>query len=702
MIYSEKFKVIFNYLLIFLLVLLIFSLSSGVRDFELYGIKINIRYSNVLRLIAALLLIREILFKSGLWIYNVIKRTISPLIKGLSEKTSRFFTGGLCFLVFGIILGIYDSLSDSYTLTISGYTTLSPGWDTRLIRILSLLIYYSLPSFILGSSIIWLLSLKLQKEKLINITFYFAFVSFAFLSNSTIYSPMNLEPYGPFPVIDIIVYIVLSCGLMCFIPKFVATRSYSGLAVALAAVLIICSGYFTASVFEKKRMDKEASKPHRRVLLITMDTAREDHVSGIYSGEKRISPNLNEIAGEGVAFKRAYAEMPTTDSSHTSIMTGSYPRTHGLLKNGNKVSNPNISYLETWFQKRGFVTAAITSRVYLVPEELGWQSFDYEHYPLLNMLKRNYINTLINSRFVGEYAFQRAKWWLDRNYEKDFFLWVHFWDPHWPYSPPKPYDSKFNSGFKGYIKKGSSFIPENKKYTSEKIAYITSLYDGELAYTDEYVSRLVRYLESKIPSSSEPPLIIITADHGEALGELQERLNFVFGHEKTLHSGQMHIPLIIKWKGKLYSGRLFDELVESVDIAPTIVELLGEKGSFKCDGTSFAPLMRGEQYMTKEAVFGERRQYVKNKRAFLNVPEYSVTTKEWSLIINEIRGLELYDAINDRLEQNNVADEHSDIIKQLLIKLDEWKNKHKPAEPKQEIIMSDEKTKVLKSLGYVQ
>ena len=227
--------------------------------------------------------------------------------------------------------------------------------------------------------------------------------------------------------------------------------------------------------------------------------------------------------------------------------------------------------MQSILKKNGFTTAAITSRTLFAAEELGWPKFDYESYPRTrkHRAKRREI-------FVADYAFKRAKDWIDKNYDKDFFLFVHFWDPHWPYIPPAPYRKKFNSGFKGYETRPTkrSFIKEKNKYKPDELAYTVSMYDGEISYTEKYVTKLVRYLENKIPDSSERPVIIITADHGDVMGELQDKYSFVFDHGETLNFGETYIPLIIKWEGQIKGNDVFDELVESVDIAPTVLELL--------------------------------------------------------------------------------------------------------------------------------
>ncbi|RMF95993.1 MAG: hypothetical protein D6734_04645, partial [Candidatus Schekmanbacteria bacterium] len=524
-----------------------------------------------------------------------------------------------------------------------------------------------------------------------------AFLTFSFLFKQTAF--IKLEPYGTISFLDALVYAIITICFFFLLPRALMKKKFGFAFFCFILSSFILSTYFVAGYYEIKNKDEEAAKKHTRILLITMDTTRADHLSVKgYDYNKETSPGLRKIASEGVVFKNCYSEISTTEPSHTSIFTGTYPRTHGLRKNGDKVTNPNLNFLHSWLKKRGFTTAAITSRTLFSSEELGWPKFDFESYPRTrkHRSKRREI-------FVAKYAYKRAKDWIDNNYEKDFLLFVHFWDPHWPYIPPAPYRSRFNNGFKGYETRPSkrSFIKDKNKYSPEEMEYTVSMYDGEIAFTDEYVTKLVRYVESKIPSTSEPPLIIITADHGDVMGEMQEKLNFVFDHGETLNFGEVYIPLIIKWEGRIPAGKIFDDLVESVDIAPTILDLLEERGKFNYEGKSFAPLLFGKDYIPKDALFEQKRDYQGHPIAFVNAPEYAVTTKKWRLIVNDVRGIELYDVINDRLEQTNLAEKYPDVVKNLLAKLDDWKAKHPPA-PRYEGKMSKKKTDVLKSLGYIQ
>ena len=438
-------------------------------------------------------------------------------------------------------------------------------------------------------------------------------------------------------------------------------------------------------------------KNHHRVILVTIDTTRADRF-GCYGNEQNITPNIDKIAKEGVVFLNAYCQIPTTDPSHASILTGTYPRTHGLVMNGGKIAKKDIPSLAEWFKKNGYLTAAITSRPILEPKRMGIKGFDYTNVP------KNY---KADSR-RAQNTYGRAIEWLDKNYNKDIFLWVHFWDPHDEYEPPPPFNSKFNNAYKGPYKRTKEkhgFIASDKKrYTEDELQYIEALYNGEIAFVDYYVGKLMDYFDKKSEGKEVAPLFIITADHGETLGELQDRLNYAFRHAKFVRYNTIHVPLIIKWKGVLPSGKTFNEIVESVDIAPTIVELAsnGKSKLEGCDGKSLKSLMQNGSKWNKKESFARRRFYPhKIKGAdFLDAREYGVTTKEWFLVTNEKKGTELYHIESDPIECTDISDERNDIVDDLLGRLKQWKNNFPETTPMKSKLTPEEQ-KVLKSLGYL-
>src|SRR5262249_36657310 len=155
---------------------------------------------------------------------------------------------------------------------------------------------------------------------------------------------------------------------------------------------------------------------------LTVDTLRADHL-GAYGYGRPSSPVLDRLAKEGTLFERAYCAMPTTDPSHVSILTGTYPRRHGLLKNGLRILDPaSIPDLAVWLPEGGCVTGATTSRLKLDPVDVGLQGFDYVSVP----------QKLFTGVAAGE-AVARARAFLRQHGHESWFLWVHLWDPHWKY-----------------------------------------------------------------------------------------------------------------------------------------------------------------------------------------------------------------------------------------------------------------------------
>ncbi|OGL47341.1 MAG: hypothetical protein A2W05_01955 [Candidatus Schekmanbacteria bacterium RBG_16_38_10] len=670
----RKIENIINLLIIFCLGAFFFVLATGGGNFKIYGIRISISsFENPLKLIVILLFFKHMITeKEGLLSkflnkYLEFIRNLFSFKKNhrgdFFEKKTFLFSSILLCVAGGIGLLIADSIKYSlgscYKFIV--HSTLPQSYYSSLFFIISSVLLYGLGGLIVG--------------------YFLQLISFSLVNS-------KLGPYLNKRIL------LLQFDIVLIALTFLIVSPFSGLE--------LLDFYFPAYSYGKFKINNNIkelkSSDFNNVILITIDTTRADHLS-MYGYSRNTTPALSMISKEGMLFTRAYSQMPTTDPSHISILTGVYPRTHGLLTNGMSISNKNIPSLPEWFRKKGYITSAITSRALLDPEEMKLKGFDYISVP----------NNMYES-VTADITYKKAEKWIDEYGDNPFFMWVHFFDPHREYNPPSPYNSKFNDGYKGIIKekkrppehKDTHFIDPKYKYTPQEIDYLTSLYDGEIAFTDEYVFKLIRYIEEKTSKNNKNPFFIITADHGEVLGEILDKVNYAFGHSQMVRHGGVHIPLILKWKGVIPKGKAIDSIVESVDFAPTIVELLDKNYEYNCDGKSFAELILNQNGNGKEAAFAQRRIFEKkNSLNFLNSPEYAVATDKWFLISNEIRGIELYDISNDTLEQRDLSKERKDVVDMLLAKLESWK-KTFPSTPYKPQKMSKEKIKVLKSLGYTQ
>ena len=291
---------------------------------------------------------------------------------------------------------------------------------------------------------------------------------------------------------------------------------------------------------------------HPDVFLITIDTLRSDHLH-CYGYERIQTPAIDELAKQGIRFSQAFTPSPITNTSHTSILTGLLPSSHGVSDFGVPLATSHSTVAEI-LNKEGYTTAAFIGAVILDSRTLapgldrGFQFYD-------NFLEK----TDTKSRWGrierrGMDVVQRAKTWLSAHEEAPHFVWLHLYDPHDPYEPPSPYSD----------------------------IYKDRPYDGEVAYADSALGDFIAYLKKK--NWYEEALVIVVGDHGEGLGEHGEETHGIFLYDSTTH-----VPLIVKLPKEKQAARVVEEQVRTTDILPTILELLGIPAPANLDGISLKP-----------------------------------------------------------------------------------------------------------------
>jgi len=292
------------------------------------------------------------------------------------------------------------------------------------------------------------------------------------------------------------------------------------------------------------------------VLLITLDTLRADHLS-CYGGRKVSTPNIDGLAARGVRFAQAVAQVPLTTPSHASILTGAYPQVHKLRDNGGFVLDGSVPTLATVTNDAGFETAAFVGAAVL-NRHFGLHR-GFNHYgDNLNEKRDAKLLPGVVAELRGEAVTRRALDWLDQQAKpgnsrataKNFFLWTHYYDPHFPYDPPEPFGSRFQK----------------------------DKYSGEIAYVDHQVGELLKGLATR--GFAERTLVVLMADHGESLGDHGE-----FTHGVFLYDSTMHIPLIVAGPG-LPAGKVISRQVRSIDVMPTIVDYLALSPGNQVQGLS--------------------------------------------------------------------------------------------------------------------
>ncbi|MEM7052394.1 MAG: sulfatase-like hydrolase/transferase [Acidobacteriota bacterium] len=281
------------------------------------------------------------------------------------------------------------------------------------------------------------------------------------------------------------------------------------------------------------------------LVLVTLDTLRADHL-GAYGYQPARTPNFDTLAGRGVLFERCDTAAPITLPSHASILTGLEPPRHGVRDNGTFVLEESFDTLPEWLAKAGYDTGAAVSSVVLAKRyglAQGVRRWDEE----LVARRRGLAAEERDAREVTDAALA-----ILEDLEGPSFLWVHYYDPHVDYRPP----ARLREG------QGGKF-PD---------------YDAEIAYVDEQLGRLLAALP-------ERTLVAVVGDHGEMLGEHGEKT-----HGVMLHQGARRVPFVLAGPD-LPVGKRVRELVRTIDLAPTLLDLLGLAVPPDLDGVSLKPLL---------------------------------------------------------------------------------------------------------------
>jgi choline-sulfatase len=364
------------------------------------------------------------------------------------------------------------------------------------------------------------------------------------------------------------------------------------------------------------------SRPN--VLLITLDTTRADRL-GAYGYVPAKTPHLDRLAAEGVRVKDATSVAPITLPSHATIFTGLLPPTHGVRDNGSYALGQDAVTLaerlrDSGWRTQAFVSALVLHRRYQLDQ--GFAGYDDDLWsadePKLFMIR---------DRPAPETA-GRAVAWLEEwaagsvrgsavaasGEREPFFLWVHFFDPHQPWSAP-----------------------------AEVRALAPTGYDAEITMADRGVGLLLDALDRL--GVARDTLVVVTADHGESLGEHGEKTHAIFVYDATIR-----VPLLWRFPGRLPRGLAVDGPASTVDLLPTILGLLGLPGGETTEGRDLGPLLAGEP---TPALLG-RPRYAESLLAevgFGMAPLFSVREGPWKLI--QAPRPELYDLGRDPGELEN-------------------------------------------------
>jgi choline-sulfatase len=399
-------------------------------------------------------------------------------------------------------------------------------------------------------------------------------------------------------------------------------------------------------------------KPPPNVILITIDTVRADHL-GCYGAKDIKTPTLDALAHDGIVFERAISQVPLTWPSHAAILTGLYPFQNGVQDFTGQPLDPRFRSVAQAFQKNGYATGAVVSAFVL---DRSWglaRGFTFYDDAFAPEAFTNRDLGLVDRR-AGE-SVTRAIAWLNKNSRRPFFFWLHLYDPHSPYDPPEPYRTQY----RGHP------------------------YDGEIAYADHELGRLITWLkQNQLYGKS---MIAFLSDHGESLGEHGEQEHGFFVYNATVH-----IPLIVKPpSGQGFQPGRVSRAVETTAVAPTLFKLSGIKDEIEKQFQSH-PLL-GSGTPEKDEAYTETFYPFSS---FGWSPLHGLETSRYHYI--DAPEPELYDLAADPDEKNNLVAQQAATAAVLKDKLQALL-RNRPFTP-----ATDESSKLspdaadkLRALGYV-
>jgi arylsulfatase A-like enzyme len=441
------------------------------------------------------------------------------------------------------------------------------------------------------------------------------------------------------------------------------------------------------------------SKPQipQGIILISLDTLRADHL-GAYGYHRDTSPSIDVLAKESVVFENAVVQSPWTLPSHMSIMTSLYPSFHGLTDKDTflPLSDEYVTLAEL-LQKGGFKTGAFTDGGFVSAKFGFGRGFD-TYYD-----QGGGIKTIL----------PEAKKWLGLLKSEPFFLFIHCYDIHSPYNPPPPYNTMFHD-----LPYTGNVIPSNKMLTnllnnkvdinSDDVNHIIAFYDGGIRYTDAIIGEFLSYLKSI--DLYNQSLIIVTSDHGEEFYEHGSIL-----HWQLYFKPDLHVPLIMHIPGFSKRKIRINELVRSIDLLPTIVDIAGLPKHDQAQGRSLLPLIRKKEslltrvllnisdlFKKEDTISFAETKYYKHRK--LENPFKSIIANDgYHMVYDQISdSIKLFNLTLDPDGKNNIAKDHSDVTQRLLSQWEKFFSAKKETSQRSQIVSLDKQTlKQLEALGYV-
>ena len=339
-------------------------------------------------------------------------------------------------------------------------------------------------------------------------------------------------------------------------------------------LLMIRRLLFMSALFALGACSQEERRPN--VILISIDSLRADHV-GCYGYERPTTPHLDRFAAEGVRFDEHISSSSWTLPAHASLFTSVPDSVHGCVESDGVALSPSFTTLAERFQSGGYSTAGFYAGPYLHSAFGLGQGFDEYRYVAENAaefgaaeVRKWGLDPSAHARthkgVTNPLVYEAASAWLAER-EEPFFLFLHFWDVHYDFTPPAPWDTRFNPGYNGPVTGENFFFDQSIRadMPAADRQQLLALYDGEIGWTDSFLGRLREELERL--GLADNTVLAITSDHGTEFFDHGGK-----GHRTTLYEELIRVPFVL-WYPSALESAVVQTQTRSIDVGPTLLEL---------------------------------------------------------------------------------------------------------------------------------
>jgi len=405
------------------------------------------------------------------------------------------------------------------------------------------------------------------------------------------------------------------------------------------------------------------------VLLISIDTLRADHL-GCYGYSRPTSPTMDAFAAESVRFDQAITQAPWTTPSHMTLMTALAPSLHGVnrsfadfaeLPSGHsrfRILSPEHVTLAEVLQNHGYETLALTGGATMAAE-LG---FDH-----------GFDEYVVKTHKLSDAVWQQLTTWLDRPHDRPFFLFFHTFEVHAPYITTQFTDKLMTLEQREAMSEAIRNATVSEQETQRRFleeqglfrrAVTAALYDGGILAVDRFLGRLFEALRRR--DLYDRTLVVLVSDHGEEFGE-HDASRIFDAHCTTQYEELIHVPLIVRFPPLAGRGRVVDRPVGLIDVAPTILELVGLPAPETWQGRSFADLFvgrrRGPAWTVSSATCSGPAVRAWRESRYKYIASFEIGADgERSFLPGRRLSDELYDLANDAGERDNLADREPELL----------------------------------------